>query len=188
VLCLIFGNQAKQMTVRSPEVHWPMVLPMMVLLGITLHVPLVLQSLSLLPDWTTVNKDVGLLLIWSTIFGCSIASIIYLGGMVSKPVQLPWKPLQDFFAYDLYTAKLYRLTIVFGVGLVSTITALVDRYLVDGLVNLVGLASIFAGESLKYSTSGQSQFYALTILCGIGLLGMMLGWPFLSHLSLNISP
>ncbi len=188
VFCLIFGNQAKQMTVRAPEVHWPMVLPMMVLLGITLHVPLVLQNLSLLPDWTTVNKDVGLLLIWSTIFGCSIASIIYLGGMVSKPVQLPWKPLQDFFAYDLYTAKLYRLTIVFGVGLVSTITALVDRYLVDGLVNLVGLASIFAGESLKYSTSGQSQFYALTILCGIGLLGMMLGWPFLSHLSLNISP
>jgi len=35
-----------------------------------------------------------------------------------------------------YTAKLYRLIIVFGVGLVSSIIALVDRYLVDGLVNL----------------------------------------------------
>lgn len=184
VFCLIFGGQTKQMTVRSPEIHWPMALPMIILLGFTLNVPLVLQSLSLLPDWANVNKDVALLLIGSTILGCSIAAVIYLGGIVSKPVQLPWKPLQDFFAYDLYTAKLYRLTIVFGVGLVSSIIALVDRYLVDGLVNLVGLASIFGGESLKYSTSGQSQFYTLTILCGISVLGMMLGWPFLSHMSL----
>jgi NAD(P)H-quinone oxidoreductase subunit 5 len=104
---------------------------------------------------------------------------------VSKPVRLPSKALQDFFAYDFYTAKLYRLTVVFGVGLISRIISIVDHYLVDGLVNLVGLASIFGGESLKYSTSGQSQFYAFTILLGVGLLTIMLGWPFLSHLSLN---
>jgi len=184
---LIFGGKPKQMTVRSPEVSWPMALPMTILMGFTLNLPLVLQSLSLLPDWADVNKNVALLLILSTVFGCSIAGVIYLGGIVSKPVRLPWKALQDFFAYDLYTAKLYRLTVVFGVGLISRIISLVDRYLVDGLVNLVGLASIFGGESLKYSTSGQSQFYAFTILLGVGLLGIMLGWPFLSHLSLNMA-
>jgi len=48
------------MTVRSPEVHWPMALPMMILMGFNLHVPLVLQSLSLLPDWANVNKDVAI--------------------------------------------------------------------------------------------------------------------------------
>lgn len=184
---LIFGGKPKQMTVRSPEVHWPMALPMTILLGFNLHVPLVLQSLSLLPDWVEVNKNVALLLIWSTIFGCSIAAVIYLGQWVPKPVRLPSKALQDFFAYDLYTAKLYRLTVVFSVGLISRMISLIDRYLVDGLVNLVGLASIFGGESLKYSTSGQMQFYAFTILLGVGLLGMMVGWPFLSHLALNIS-
>ncbi len=188
VFCLIFGNQTKQMTVRSPEVHWPMILPMMVSLGFTLHLPLVLKSLSLLPEWTAGNKGVGIVLICSTIVGCSTASIIYLGGMVHKPVQLVWKPLQDFFAYDLYTPELYRLTIVFGVGLVSGIIAFVDRYLVDGLVKLVGNTFIVGGQRLRYSNSGQSQFYALTILCGIGVLGMMLGWPFLSHLSLSYAP
>jgi NAD(P)H-quinone oxidoreductase subunit 5 len=77
------------MTVRSPEIHWPMALPMIILLGFTLNVPLVLQSLSLLPDWANVNKGIALLLIGSTILGCSIAGVIYLGGIVSKPVQLP---------------------------------------------------------------------------------------------------
>lgn len=188
VFCLMFGNKPKPMTVRSPEVHWPMILPMTILLGFTLHVPLVLQSLSLLPDWATLNKDVTLLLIWSTIFGCSISAVIYLSPLVSKPVQLPWRALQDFFAYDLYTAKLYRITIVFGVDLISRLMAIVDRYLVDGVVNLVGLASIFGGETLKYSTSGQSQFYALTILMGISLLGMIVGWPLLSHMEFSFAP
>ncbi|MBD0301429.1 MAG: NAD(P)H-quinone oxidoreductase subunit F, partial [Tolypothrix sp. T3-bin4] len=59
---LIFGGKATQMSQRSPEAHWPMVLPMMILLGVSLHLPLVLQSLSLLPDWATLNKDVALLL------------------------------------------------------------------------------------------------------------------------------
>lgn len=175
---LIFGGQPKQMSQRSPEVHWPMVLPMTVLLGFTLHLPLVLQSLSLLPTWATLNKDVALLLIWSSIFGCSIGGIIYLGNAVPLPVRLPWKPLQDLLAYDFYTPNLYRLSIVFAVDLVSKITDAIDRFVVDGIVNLVGLASIFGGESLKYSTSGQTQLYALTVLLGVGLLGILLTWPF----------
>ncbi len=184
VFGLIFGGKPNKMTVRSPEAFWPITFPMIVLLAFTLHLPLVLQSLSLLPTWATLNKDVALMLIWSSIFGSSISGVIYLGGMWQKPVQLPWKPLQDLFAYDFYTAKIYRLSIVFGVDLVSRIIDVVDRYLVDGVVNLVGFASIFGGESLKYSTSGRSQSYALTILLGIVVMGMLLSWPFLSHLSL----
>lgn len=180
---LIFGGKPKQMTVRSPEVFWLMSMPMMVLLGFTLHLPLVLQSLSLLPSWADINKEVALLLIGSTIVGCSISGVIYLGGMWPKPVQLPWKPLQDLLAYDFYTPKLYRVSIVFGVDLISRFVAVFDRYLVDGLVNFVGFASIFSGQTLKYSTSGRSQSYALTILIGLIMLGMVLSWPFLSNMS-----
>jgi NAD(P)H-quinone oxidoreductase subunit 5 len=43
----------------------------------------------------------------------------------------------------------------------------VDRHLVDGVVNFFGFASIFSGESLKYTSSGRSQQYILTILVGI---------------------
>jgi NAD(P)H-quinone oxidoreductase subunit 5 len=40
----------------------------------------------------------------------------------------------------------------------------------------VGLASLFGGESLKYSASGQSQLYLLTIFAGVGLLGIFMTW------------
>ncbi|NEO63717.1 MAG: NAD(P)H-quinone oxidoreductase subunit F, partial [Moorea sp. SIO4G2] len=59
----------------------------------------------------------------------------------------------------------------------SKITAWVDRYIVDGLVNLVGLGTVFSGQSLKYSVSGKSQFYVLTILLGISLLAIFITWP-----------
>ncbi|AFZ59879.1 NAD(P)H-quinone oxidoreductase subunit F [Anabaena cylindrica FACHB-243] len=174
---LIFGGKAKQMSERSPEVIWLMVLPMMVLFGFVLHLPLVLQSLSLLPDWAILNKDVVLLLIWSSIFGCSISGVIYLGN-IAKPIRLPWKGLQDLLAYDFYTPKLYKVTIIFGVAQLSKFADMVDRFVVDGIVNFVGLFSLLGGESLKYSTNGQTQFYAFTILLGVGILGAWMTWPF----------
>jgi NAD(P)H-quinone oxidoreductase subunit 5 len=175
---LIFGGKPKQMSDRSPEVSWQMALPMIILLAFTLHLPLVLQSLSLLPSWATLNKDVALLLIWSSVFGCSISSVIYLGNVIPKPIRLPLKPLQDLLAYDFYTPKLYRMSIVLGVDLISKLADMIDRLIFDGIVNLVGLISILSGEGLKYSTSGQTQFYAFTVLLGVGVLGMAVSWQY----------
>ena len=58
-----------------------------------------------------------------------------------------------------------------------------DQYLVDGVVNFFGLATLFGGQSLRYSTSGQSQAYALTILLGIAIFGVLLCFPLLAQLS-----
>ena len=177
IFSLIFGGKPKPMTVRSAEALWLLVLPMTLLLGFTLHLPLVLESVALLPNWGNLNKDVAMLLFWSSVFGCTLSGVIYLGNALPKPVQLPSKALQNLFAYDFYTPDIYRFSIVFAVDRVSKIVAWVDRFIVDGAVNLVGLASLLGGESLKYSTSGQSQFYALTILIGISILGAFLSFP-----------
>ncbi|MCT7966664.1 NAD(P)H-quinone oxidoreductase subunit F [Laspinema sp. D1] len=181
---LIFAGKPKPMTVRSPEVHWPMVLPMVVLMGVTLHIPLILMECNLLPDWANLNVTVAGALIGSTVVGGGLAGFIYLSDRISKPVKFGPQSVQDFFAYDFYTAKLYKLTIVFAVGLVSQIVFWFDRYIVDGLVNLVGLFTVFSGQSLKYNVSGQTQFYALTILFGVAVLGMLLAWPSLSKIFL----
>ncbi|WP_413173705.1 NAD(P)H-quinone oxidoreductase subunit F [Anabaena azotica] len=174
---LIFAGKPKQMSERSPEAIWLMVVPMMLLFGFVLHLPLLLQSLSLLPNWAILNKDVALLLIWSSIFGCSIGGVIYIGN-IAKPVRLPWQGLQDLLAYDFYTPKLYKITIIFGVAQLAKLADIVDRFVVDGIVNFVGLFSLLGGEGLKYSTNGQTQFYAFTVLLGVGVLGAWVTWPF----------
>jgi NAD(P)H-quinone oxidoreductase subunit 5 len=182
---LIFAGDVKPMTVRSPENLWAVTLPMTILAGFVLHVPMVLQSVDLLPEWATLNKDVALLLTWSSIFGVSLSAVLYVGNAVKKPIQLPWKPLQDLFAYDFYTPKLYRSSVVGSVDIVSRITDWIDRYIVDGLVNLVGITSLFGGEALKYGNSGQTQSYVLTIAIGLILTALWMSWSLLSHLSLT---
>ncbi|MDX2099268.1 MAG: NAD(P)H-quinone oxidoreductase subunit F [Leptolyngbyaceae cyanobacterium bins.59] len=178
VFGLIFGGEAKQMAQRSPEIHWPMAFPMIVMLGFVLHLPLVLEACSLLPAWATLNKDASLLLLWSSVFGLSLGGVVYLGKSIPKPVKFPIKAVQDLLAYDFYTPRIYKMSIVFGVDLISRFTFWFDRYLVDGLVNLFGIVTLFGGQSLKYSNSGQTQFYVLTIVLGVGLVGFLTLWPF----------
>ena len=87
---------------------------------------------------------------------------------------------QDLLAYDFYTERLYQVTIIFVVNQLSRLSNWFDRYVVDGFVNFVGLASIFSGESLKYSVSGQSKVYLFTIVVGTSLIGLFMTWSMLS--------
>ena len=185
VFGLVFGGKPKQMTERSPEVHWPFILPMTILMGFTLHVPHFLAAWQLLPV-ASLNYTATGLLVLSTAIGIGAGAFVYLNEKWEKPVRIGSQAVQDFFAYDFYTAKLYRITIIFAVGLVAQIVSWVDRNIVDGFVNLIGFATVFGGQSLKYNVNGQTQFYALTILFGVGLLGLIVSWPLLARLSLIV--
>ncbi|MEK0180894.1 MAG: NAD(P)H-quinone oxidoreductase subunit F [Oscillatoriales cyanobacterium] len=185
VFGLVFGGKPKQMTERSPEVHWPFILPMTVLMGFTLHVPHLLAAWQLLPV-ASLNYTATGLVVLSSAIGIGTGALVYLNEKWEKPVRIGSEALQDFFAYDFYTAKLYRVTVIFAVGLVAQIISWIDRNLVDGFVNLIGLATVFGGQSLKYNVNGQTQFYALTILFGVALLGLIVSWPLLARLSLIV--
>jgi len=176
VFRLVFLGQPQPKTKRAPEVAWQMAVPMVSLIIITLLVPLMMQRLSLLPSWTYINKTSVLALFLSSLVGCGTGATIYLHKAWSRSLYLPWRFIQDLLGYDFYIARLYRLTVVFAVNLISQFSAWFDRYVVDGVVNFVGFASIFSGESLKYTISGQSQSYLLTILMGVSLLGLVMTW------------
>jgi len=174
VFRLIFWGQPQQKTRRAPEVGWPMALPMVTLTIITLILPVMLQQWYLLPDWEDVDWYIAVALVGSTVLGVVIGSTIHLHKGWSRSRVLAWRFVQDLLGYDFYIDKIYRLTIVGVVALLSKISSWCDRYLVDGLVNLVGFAAMFGGQSLKYSVSGQSQGYMLTILVVISLLGFLI--------------
>ncbi|MEH2405160.1 NAD(P)H-quinone oxidoreductase subunit F [Nostoc sp.] len=176
VFRLVFWGKPQQKTRRTPEVGWQMALPMVILTVLTLLVPLMLQQWYLLPDWESINWYVALALFGSTVVGVGVGCTVYLHKAWSRSRILAWRFLQDLLGYDFYIDRVYLVTVVSAVALLSKISAWSDRYLVDGLVNLVGFATILGGQTLKYSISGQSQGYMLTILAVVSVLGFFISW------------
>ncbi|PSB29279.1 NAD(P)H-quinone oxidoreductase subunit F [Stenomitos frigidus] len=176
VFRLVFLGAPQPKTRRAPEVGWAMTVPMVSLTIVTLLTPWMMQSLSVLPDWAYFNHTAAFLLVLSGLVGCGVGTTVYLHKAWSRSVHLPWRLLQDLLSYDFYIERLYELSVVNGVVLMARFSNWCDRYIVDGLVNFMGIASIFSGESLKYSITGQSQAYMLTMLVAVSLLGGFLIW------------
>jgi NAD(P)H-quinone oxidoreductase subunit 5 len=183
VFGLVFLGANQPKTRRAPEVPWPLAAPMVFLTIFTLLVPAAMIKLSLLPDlddislWEyasiSLSSLAGLIAGWW--FYCRAAVVI---GRTPFKLSVPW--IQELLTYDFYVEKFYDITVVWAVYQMSQLVAWFDRYIVDGLVNSVGFATIFSSEGLKYGTSGQLQSYFLTIAIGVGLLGATIATLFWS--------
>ena len=178
VFGLVFLGKTQPKTRRAPEVPWPLALPMVFLTVFTLLTPAVMYQFSVLPDLDDISWLEYSSISLSSLLGFLVGGLLYFrADRTPVKLSLPW--LQDLLAYDFYVETIYQKTIVWLVLQLSEITAWIDRYVIDGLVNLVGFATIFSSESLKYGTSGQAQNYALTITVGAGVLGLTVAWLFL---------
>lgn len=171
---LIFAGDRTPMTARAPEPIWLIVVPMTLMAGLTLHTPLVIRNLSLYPDAIQLNWALGWTLFLSSVAGIAIASAFYVFHWVEKPAKLLPVELNRLLAYDFYTTKVYQFTAIGAVDLLSRLTDWLDRYVVDGLVNFVGISSLFSGEALKYVNTGKLQLYALTIAFFVAAIGLYL--------------
>ncbi len=176
VLRLVFLGSSQPKTRRAPEVPWPMAVPMVVLSILNLLVPLMMARLSLLPSWSTINLPVVVALVASGGVGLALGATLPLSKSLARSLSRPIRLAQDLLAYDFYTERIYAQTVVAAIAALSRLSNWFDRYVVDGLVNAVGLASLLGGEGLKYSASGQSQLYLLTIITGVGLLTIFMTW------------
>jgi NAD(P)H-quinone oxidoreductase subunit 5 len=174
---LVFLGEPQMKTRRSPEVPWAMAFPMFSLAIITLLTAFVPLKWNLwlspnppLTDNSFIFQWSFLLIIASGLLGCGIGILIPLRRAWAMPNQFYLRFFQDLLAYDFYLEKVYQYTVVWPVSNLSRLMSWIDRYIVDGAVNLVSLAAIFSGNALKYNASGQSQFYILTIVFGLSFL------------------
>ena len=83
-----------------------------------------------------------------------------------KPVRL----VQDLLAYDFYTDRVYRFSIVRLVSSLAQAADWMDRVVVSGMANGVGRLSLASAEGLKLGVSGASQTYVLTVVAAVVLL------------------
>ena len=176
---VIFLGKPQVKTRRAPEVPWQMSLPMVSLMVVTLITTLAPIRWSL---WLSPNSPLSSeqpeaviryavpLLIASGALGCIIGSIIKVRKAWSRSSNITVRFIQDLLAYDFYIERLYQVTVIAAVSSLAKISSWVDRYIIDGAVNLVSLMTIFGSNALKYNATGQSQFYIATIVVGVSLL------------------
>ncbi|MCP9915504.1 NAD(P)H-quinone oxidoreductase subunit F [Cyanobium sp. ATX 6F1] len=175
VFGLIWAGRPSPFTTRSPEALWLMVLPTVVLMGVTLHLPQLLvrnglYALTPLPGWGPMAWP----LLLSTLVGGGLSAVFYL-----RPHPLAHLPtilggLQDWLAHDMQTERFYQRTVVGAVVALSRLSAWTDERLVDGFSGATGGAAMEGARRLSFTTSGRTQAYALTLLLGVLLMAAWL--------------
>ncbi len=70
----------------------------------------------------------------------------------------------------LFFDPLYQLVVVWPLQAVAAVSYWADRYVIDGLVNLAGLAPQAAGAALRSLQNGLIPFYALAMVLGLLVL------------------
>jgi len=115
--------------------------------------------------------------------GIALAAYLYLGDrrevtrladllQSARGFRLYWLSYNKFFLDQIYDA-----VVVFPLRVLAWISYWIDRWIIDGLVNLVGRIPPIIGAGLRTLQGGLVQFYALAMMLGLLiLLGTMLLW------------
>jgi NAD(P)H-quinone oxidoreductase subunit 5 len=98
------------------------------------------------------------------LIGITLASLMYLSGKID-PSSIASKipALYNLSLNKWYIDDIYNSVFVIGLRRVARQVMEVDYRVVDGAVNLTGLATLLGGEGLKYLETGRAQFYALIV-------------------------
>lgn len=105
--------------------------------------------------------------------GIALAYFLYVKSP-AKATQLAnsMKGLYWFSRNKFYLDELFELIFVTPLTKLAQLAGLIDVYVIDGLVDLVGLVPAAIGQALKPLQNGLVQFYAL--LMALGVAGFML--------------
>jgi len=109
--------------------------------------------------------------------GIVIAAIGHLGRRSDSPqMERLLGPLQTLFANKFYFDQIYSGLIVKPLEAVAMLAALIDRHLIDGLVNAVALIPVGLGGIVRRMQSGLVQRYALAGVMGVLMIVLALAW------------
>ena len=96
--------------------------------------------------------------------GIIVAALMYrLKKIDPTALAKQYPALYQFSLNKWYVDDIYEKVFVMGSRRVARQIMEVDYRVVDGAVNLTGLATLLSGEGLKYLETGRAQFYALIV-------------------------
>jgi NAD(P)H-quinone oxidoreductase subunit 5 len=107
------------------------------------------------------------------LIGITLASLMYLSRKIDPSAIASKIPaLYNLSLNKWYLDDIYNSVFVIGLRRVARQVMEVDYRVVDGAVNLTGLATLLGGEGLKYLETGRAQFYALIVFGAV--LGLVI--------------
>ena len=103
--------------------------------------------------------------------GIGLAFFIYRPhGSLAQTLADKLRPLYVLSLGKLFFDQIYVLLFVLPLRVLAAVSYGVDRWLVDGLVNLCGKIPPWIGASLRSLQNGMVQFYALAMVLGVVVL------------------
>ncbi len=107
------------------------------------------------------------------LIGITLAVMMYLRHQIDPAAIAERIPvLYNLSKNKWYIDDIYTSVFVKGSRRLARQVLEVDSKVVDGVVNLAGLVTVFTGETLKYFENGRAQFYALIIFAAV--LGLVI--------------
>lgn len=114
-----------------------------------------------------LSAVIGLLGIWLA---------FYVYGKEGRAQQLADRMgfLYQLSYHKFYFDEIYNVVIVLPIHYLGELLQFIDRWIIDGIVRLLGEAGYAGGFALKYSNTGQVQTYGLVTLLGVIIVAAVL--------------
>jgi NADH-quinone oxidoreductase subunit L len=154
-----------------------MTLPLWILAGLAMTIGIGLAVWHLEPE-VEAPAWLAPLAVAVAVGGIVLAWLVYGLRVISADrlyARLSWigeAATERFWLDDLF-ALLYRRLILGG----SAIVGWVDRYIVDGILNVLSAWTLTAGDRVRRIQTGQAQDYVYGIALGVLLLMVWMRWP-----------
>ena len=172
---------------ESPANMW---IPLAVLAGFSFLIGFVLENSSFAGFLATApslayitpegfelefHMDVAIISSLVALSGIGLAAYLYLGDQREAQLLAGWlSPLRRLSYHKFFFDELYQFTIVLPMRAVASFSYILDRWLIDGIVNGVGQLAVGVGAVLRRLQVGLVPAYSLMMVLG-AVLVLILG-------------
>lgn len=125
-----------------------------------------------------IHWDIAAISTVVALAGIGIAAYFFLGDRSqADTLSRVLRPLYTLSYGKVYFDQIYQVLVVGPLKLLALLSYAIDRYLIDGLVNLVGMIPPACGSLVRSLQTGLVQFYAIMMVLGMLVLAAALLWP-----------
>nr|YP_009514528.1 NADH-plastoquinone oxidoreductase subunit 5 [Lygodium microphyllum]AXG76126.1 NADH-plastoquinone oxidoreductase subunit 5 [Lygodium microphyllum] len=87
--------------------------------------------------------------------------------MMKNLLPLLINSIQTFSRNEGYINQIYDIVFIRSIRYISSLISFFDQWIIDGIINALGIGGLLAGEAVKYVEGGRISFYLFGLIVGI---------------------